>query len=73
MVFKRILLFYKDAGKQERALLRKLFKDYDPLERPVENETHTLEVKVGMAIQQVIDLVCILCEIKNNEKKIEFS
>ena len=32
-------------------LLKKLFQDYDPAERPVENENHTLEVQVGMSIQ----------------------
>ncbi len=36
--------------------MKKLFADYDPLERPVENEYESLEVKVGMAIQQVVDL-----------------
>lgn len=55
-VFFHLLLFRLDAGKHEKRLLQKLFADYDPLERPVENESQSLEVKVGMAIQQVVDL-----------------
>jgi hypothetical protein len=60
---RKILIFYyqiniADAGKNERRLLQKLFKDYDPSERPIENETQSLDVSVGMAIQVRSSINC---------------
>ena len=53
------LFFYlqKKAGHDQRRLLDKLFKNYDPLERPVANDNDTLNVSVGLAIQQIVDVV----------------
>jgi hypothetical protein len=39
--------------------LKDLFDDYDKRERPVENEYEGLEVTVGYAVTQIIDLVKI--------------
>ena len=47
------------GGIHQRRLLHYLFEDskYDPLERPVHNDTHTLPVTMNLAIQQIIDFV----------------
>jgi hypothetical protein len=37
-------------------LLKKLFENYDPLERPVENENETLAVSLGLYVQQIVDI-----------------
>ena len=46
----------------QRRLLKYLFdeKQYDPLERPVQNDTDSLVVVMNLAIQQIIDFVSIL-------------
>ena len=36
--------------------MENLFKEYDPEERPVANDTDTLVVLVGLAIQQIVDV-----------------
>jgi hypothetical protein len=36
--------------------LEKLFKSYDPLERPVSNDNETLDVYIGLAVQQIVDI-----------------
>ena len=46
-----------NAGAHERALLNKLLSNYNTLERPVENETEPLQVKFGITLQQIIDVV----------------
>ena len=38
-------------------LLKKLFENYNPFERPAEFENQTLDVKLGMALQQIVDVV----------------
>jgi hypothetical protein len=40
-------------------LLKKLFDNYDPAERPVVNEEENLDVFVGLSIQQIVDIVII--------------
>lgn len=45
------------AGIHQKRLLEKLFSNYDPLERPVANDNDTLIVLVGLAIQQIVDVV----------------
>ena len=45
------------AGKHQKRLLQTLFKSYDPLERPVENENESLSVEIGLALQQIVDVV----------------
>jgi len=47
-------------GKFERQLLDDLLIDYNPLERPVSNESDPLEVTFGISLQQIIDVVRIL-------------
>lgn len=44
------------AGHYQRLLLEKLFRDYDPTERPVFDENESLNVSVGLAIQQIVDV-----------------
>lgn len=47
------------GGADQRRLLQFLFEEskYDPLERPVRNDTSTLPVSMNLAIQQIIDFV----------------
>ena len=47
------------GGPDQRRLLKFLLneKQYDPLERPVLNDSHTLPVKINLALQQIIDYV----------------
>jgi hypothetical protein len=44
------------CGKFEKKLFEKLFADYDINERPVENESDSVGVVVGMSLQQILDL-----------------
>ncbi|CAF0827930.1 unnamed protein product [Adineta ricciae] len=56
-----LLLFYlfelTIGGAHQRRLLQYLFKEnsYDPMERPVFNDTATLTVTMNLALQQIID------------------
>nr|CAI54103.1 nicotinic acetylcholine receptor, alpha7-2 subunit [Myzus persicae] len=43
-------------GKFERQLLDDLLIEYNPLERPVSNESDPLEVTFGITLQQIIDV-----------------
>ena len=45
------------AGAPQKRLLTNLFKNYNPLERPVENDADSLDVLVGLSIQQIVDIV----------------
>ena len=45
------------GGKHERRLLGDLLLNYNPLERPVENETDPVQVSFGITLQQIIDVV----------------
>lgn len=47
------------GGPDQRRLLNYLFEEnkYDPLERPVRNDSDTLPVVMSLAIQQIIDFV----------------
>ncbi|XP_077988974.1 neuronal acetylcholine receptor subunit alpha-7-like [Glandiceps talaboti] len=53
-----LLLFTQEShqGKYERALLARLLENYNPNERPVENDTHTLTVSFGMTLQQILNV-----------------
>ncbi|XP_017892843.1 neuronal acetylcholine receptor subunit alpha-7 isoform X1 [Ceratina calcarata] len=44
------------CGPHEKRLLNKLLSTYNTLERPVVNESETLEVKFGITLQQIIDV-----------------
>lgn len=46
-----------DCGAHERQLLNDLLAKYNTLERPVANESEPLEVKFGITLQQIIDVV----------------
>jgi len=50
------------GGADQRRLLYNLFEEnkYDPLERPVHNDSHTLPVTMSLALQQIIDFVSVL-------------
>ena len=37
-------------------MLQNLFKDYNPLERPVEVDNAALNVSIGLALQQIVDV-----------------
>lgn len=55
MYWKIKIDFFK-AGSYQKKLLDKLFKNYDPLERPVFDDTKTMNVSIGLAIQQIVDV-----------------
>ena len=44
------------GGINERHLINHLLNNYNPLERPVENENDTLNVIFGITLQQIIDV-----------------
>ncbi|KRZ56210.1 Low-density lipoprotein receptor-related protein [Trichinella nativa] len=44
------------AGDYERLLYKHLLADYDPLVRPVDNESQPVVVKLGIDLQQIIDI-----------------
>lgn len=46
-------------GPHEKKLLNNLLGAYNNLERPVANESEPLEVKFGLTLQQIIDVVSI--------------
>jgi nicotinic acetylcholine receptor len=46
-----------EQGTHEKTLLNKLLERYNVLERPVANESEPLEVKFGLTLQQIIDVV----------------
>ena len=47
------------GGLDQRRLLKHLLleKQYNPLERPVQNDSKTLPVRINLALQQIIDFV----------------
>jgi hypothetical protein len=47
------------GGSDQRRLLKYLMteKAYDPLERPVQNDSQSLPVTVNLALQQIINFV----------------
>jgi hypothetical protein len=48
-----------EQGIHEKKLLTKLLEKYNVLERPVANESEPLEVKFGLTLQQIIDVVSL--------------
>ncbi|CAG9816600.1 unnamed protein product [Phaedon cochleariae] len=46
-----------EQGPHEKLLLNNLLAAYNVLERPVANESEPLEVKFGLTLQQIIDVV----------------
>ena len=47
------------AGDHEKRLYDTLLHDYNELVRPVENESEPVKVKLGIDLQQIIDLVSL--------------
>ncbi|CAB3256244.1 unnamed protein product [Arctia plantaginis] len=46
-----------EQGPHEKRLLNALLASYNTLERPVANESEPLEVRFGLTLQQIIDVV----------------
>jgi hypothetical protein len=44
------------GGIHQKRLLETLFKNYNPLERPVQDEMQQLNVSIGMSLQQIVDV-----------------
>ena len=51
------VLVFIVASIHQRRLLERLFKEHNPVERPVRNENETLLVTVSLSLQQIIDVV----------------
>ena len=49
------------CGPHERRLINDLMDRYQNLERPVFNESEALNLKFGLTLQQIIDVVSKLC------------
>ena len=45
------------CGSHERRLLNDLNINYNKYERPVADESEALEIKFGLALQQILDVV----------------
>uniref|UniRef100_A0A3Q2ZH07 Neuronal acetylcholine receptor subunit alpha-7-like n=1 Tax=Kryptolebias marmoratus TaxID=37003 RepID=A0A3Q2ZH07_KRYMA len=43
-------------GPHQRLLLKELLRDYNPMERPVANDSHTLTVQFSFILMQVMDV-----------------
>ena len=50
-------LLQVDGGEAERRLLNTLMEQYNKLERPVYNESQAVQLKFGLTLQQIIDVV----------------
>uniref|UniRef100_A0A8B9M021 Si:ch211-39a7.1 n=1 Tax=Astyanax mexicanus TaxID=7994 RepID=A0A8B9M021_ASTMX len=49
-----------------RALLKNLLKDYNPMERPVANDSQPLTVVLSLSLVQIMDVVSLLTSLCNN-------
>lgn len=47
-------------AKSEDRLFKHLFEDYQRWVRPVERLNDTIKIKFGLAISQLVDVVCIV-------------
>ena len=45
------------ASLSKRKLLKHLFDDYNTFERPVLNESDTIQVEIGLKVQQIFEIV----------------
>ena len=59
LIFLICFSFFIKAGSDQKRLLKKLFENYNPLERPSSDESESLYVGLGLSIQQIIDVVFI--------------
>ena len=48
---------FVDCGTGERKLLNDLMAYYQKLERPVANESEAVQLKFGLTLQQIMDVV----------------
>lgn len=55
----RVFVLGSKQGQHEKLLLNNLLMTYNNLERPVANESEPLEVKFGLTLQQIIDVVSL--------------
>ena len=46
-----------NGGPYEKELLNTLFKNYNPQNRPVLNESSPITITFGVTLQQIVDLV----------------
>lgn len=53
------------CGPHEKRLLNELLSSYNTLERPVANESEPLQVRFGITLQQIIDVVSSFSHIYN--------
>lgn len=37
--------------------MEKLFRNYNSLERPIENDKYSLNVAIALSVQQIVDIV----------------
>ncbi|CAI2352164.1 unnamed protein product [Caenorhabditis sp. 36 PRJEB53466] len=51
-----LLTLGKDASKTEGDLYTELLADYEPLERPIENSSEAVLVRMGLVLQQIVDV-----------------
>ena len=49
------------CGTAERRLLGDLLEDYQKLERPVANESEAVQLRFGLTLQQIMDVVSAVC------------
>ena len=56
-MIKRFFISGVRSGPNERRLIEDLTGKYNTLERPVLNESDPLELKFGLTLQQIIDVV----------------
>ncbi|KAA0203360.1 hypothetical protein HAZT_HAZT006675 [Hyalella azteca] len=66
------ILISANAGQHERRLLSDLLGNYNPLERPVANESEPVQVSFGITLQQIIDVVRLSAtptQISTNNKR----
>ncbi|KAM3873072.1 neuronal acetylcholine receptor subunit alpha-7-like [Diretmus argenteus] len=51
-----VLVQVSEQGPHQRYLLRELLRDYNPMERPVANDSQTLTVRLSFTLVQVMDV-----------------
>ena len=49
------------CGTGERKLLNDLMAYYQKLERPVANESEAVQLRFGLTLQQIMDVVSAMC------------
>ncbi|MEE6502913.1 hypothetical protein FKM82_004679 [Ascaphus truei] len=57
MIIAACLINVSLQGEYQRKLYKELLKNYNPLERPVANDSHPLTVYFGLSLMQIMDVV----------------